>query len=71
MTSTLFNTNILNTNYSFKENSINFLQQKLKPTEIVYGMSINEISDVVSEKIMNIIRKQFEETANNHNTNEK
>lgn len=39
-----------------------FRQNIDKKITIQQGMSINEISDVVSEKIINVVKQQFENT---------
>lgn len=60
MVSTLFNTNTLDSHQSLESKSTFILSKKEKRNEIVFGMSANEISTVVSERIMEIIRKQFD-----------
>jgi stress response protein YsnF len=47
-----------------------FRQNVDKKITIQQGMSIREISDVVSEKIINVVKEQFEITKEDFNTKE-
>lgn len=60
---------ILSFNRDFSDNSFSnkdvlsaFKQATAKNLTIQRGMSVTEISDVVSEKIITVIKHQFEET---------
>jgi len=61
--------NILSSNSDFATSSFSdkdvlsaFKQEPEKPMTIQKGMSPNEISDVVSEKVIALVRKQFQLT---------
>ena len=47
-----------------------FKQNRDKNFTIQQGMTIREISDVVSEKIINVVKEQFEITKEDFNTKE-
>jgi hypothetical protein len=52
------------TNFTCGSNSVNgvlsaFKERTQKPMEIQQGMSVREISDVVSDKIIAVVEKQF------------
>ena len=47
-----------------------FRQSSDKKITIQQGMSIREISEVVSEKIINVVKEQFEITKEDFNTKE-
>jgi serine/threonine protein phosphatase PrpC len=57
-----FNRDFLDNSYSNKDVLSAFKQATAKNLTIQRGMSVTEISDVVSEKIIAVIKRQFEET---------
>lgn len=48
-----------------------FKNHSEKPEQIMQGMSPKEISEVVSEKVMAVVREQFENTKNSFREREK
>jgi hypothetical protein len=46
-------------------------EKPIKKNLIQNGMTINEISDIVSEKIINVVKEQFEQTKINFESLEK
>ena len=57
-----FNTNFVNNSYSNKDVLSAFKETSEKKLNIHQGMSINEISEIVSEKIITVVKEQFEAT---------
>lgn len=66
-----FDTNYSNNSYSNKDVLSVFKETSGKKLNIHQGMSVKEISEVVSEKIITVIREQFEETKIQFETKEK
>jgi len=62
MNSLFFNNASTDMSFANKDILAVFNTQKEKPSTIEEGMTVEEISDVVSDRIMDIINKQFEET---------
>lgn len=65
-----FNTSFSNESFSNKDVLSVFKNTSEKNTIIKRGMSIKEISDLVSEKIITIVKEQFEETKKRHESGE-
>jgi hypothetical protein len=57
-----YNTNQPNNSYSNKDAFSAFKQTTDKNLNIHHGMSVKEISEVVSEKIISVVKAQFEIT---------
>ncbi len=57
-----FNPNFLQEVYSEKDILAAFNQNSEKPKEIEPGMTPDEIAEIVTEKLMVIVRAQFEAT---------
>ena len=57
-----FNTNFVNNSYSNKDVLSAFKETSEKKLNIHQGMSIKEISEIVSEKIITVVKEQFEAT---------
>jgi len=57
-----FNTNFTNNSYSNKDVLSAFKETPEKNLNIHHGMSVMEISEIVSEKIITVIKEQFEAT---------
>ena len=57
-----FNTNFSNNSYSNKDVLSAFKETSEKKLNIHQGMSINEISEIVSEKIITVVKEQFAAT---------
>lgn len=62
MESLTFNTNYANSLYSNKDVLSVFKEKSEKNLSIHQGMSIKEISEIVSEKIITVVKEQFEAT---------
>jgi serine/threonine protein phosphatase PrpC len=60
-----FNTNYANNSYSNSDVLSAFKETTEKNLNIHQGMSVKEISEIVSEKIITIVREQFEATKTN------
>lgn len=57
-----FKANFVNNSYSNKDVLAVFKESSVKNLSIQQGMSAKEISDIVSEKIITIVKEQFEAT---------
>lgn len=57
-----FNTNYSNNSYSNKDVLSAFKVTSEKNLDIHQGMSVKEISEIVSEKIIKVVKEQFEAT---------
>ncbi len=57
-----FNRDFVNSSYSNKDVLSAFRQTDEKNLTIQQGMSPKEISDIVSEKIITVVKEQFEAT---------
>lgn len=57
-----FNTNYANNSYSNKDVLSAFKETSENNFNIHQGMSVKEISEVVSEKIIKVVKEQFEAT---------
>lgn len=66
-----FNTNYANNSYSNKDVLSAFKETSEKNLNIHQGMSVKEISEIVSEKIITVVKKQFEATKTQFETKEK
>jgi len=66
-----FNTN--NTDYSYSNNDVLsvFKESSEKNLSIHQGMSVKEISEIVSDKIITVVKEQFEATKIQYETKEK
>ncbi len=62
MTTLTFNTDFSIDTFANKDVLSVFKQKTEKHISIQQGMSVNEISDIVSDKIISIIREQFKDT---------
>jgi hypothetical protein len=62
MKSFLFNTNFSNSEFSEKDILSTFKENPDKSLSIHRGMTIDEISNIVSEKIILVVKDQFETT---------
>ncbi len=71
MESLPFNSNFTNSVSLNKDVLSVFKKTSEKNLSIHRGMSVKEISDIVSEKIMTVVREQFEETKIKYETKEK
>jgi serine/threonine protein phosphatase PrpC len=65
-----FNNNCENNSYSNKDVLSAFKETSEKNLSIHQGMSVKEISEIVSEKIIVIIKEQFEATKRQFETKE-
>lgn len=65
-----FNTNYANNSYSNKDVLSAFKETSEKNLNIHQGMSVKEISEIVSEKIITVVKKQFETTKTQFETKE-
>jgi serine/threonine protein phosphatase PrpC len=65
-----FNNNYENNSYSNKDVLSAFKETSEKNLSIHQGMSVKEISEIVSEKIIVIIKEQFEATKRQFETKE-
>lgn len=62
MSTSIFRSDLDQGKYQVDRNILSvFRPQTRKPTEIEQGMSSNEISDVVSDNIIAVVKKQFKE----------
>jgi len=66
-----FNTNFANNSYSNQDVLSAFKETSEKILNIHQGMSVNEISEIVSEKIITVVKEQFEATKTQFETKEK
>jgi serine/threonine protein phosphatase PrpC len=66
-----FNTNYSNNSYSNKDVLSAFKETSEKNLNIHQGMSVKEISEIVSEKIITVVKEQFEATKTQFETKEK
>lgn len=66
-----FNTNLTGNSYSANDVLSVFKQTTEKNLNIHQGMSVKEISDVVAQKIITVIKEQFEATKNQIEMKEK
>lgn len=66
-----FNTNYANNSYANKDVLSAFKETSEKNLNIHQGMSANEISEIVSEKIITVVKAQFEATKTQFETKEK
>lgn len=57
-----FNTSFANNSYSNKDILSVFKETSEKNLSIHQGMSVKEISEIVSEKIITVVKEQFEAT---------
>lgn len=57
-----FNMNLANSTYSNKDVLSAFKETSEKNLAIHQGMSVKEISEIVSEKIITVVKEQFEAT---------
>lgn len=57
-----FNTNYANNTFSTKDVLSAFKETSEKNLSIHQGMSVKEISEIVSEKIITVVKEQFEAT---------
>ncbi|TAG55115.1 MAG: hypothetical protein EAZ27_07605 [Cytophagales bacterium] len=57
-----FNTHFENNSYSNKDVLSAFRENPEKNLSIHQGMSVKEISEIVSEKIITVVKEQFEAT---------
>jgi serine/threonine protein phosphatase PrpC len=58
-----FNTDLTDVSYSNNKDILSvFKNTKEKELTIQQGMSVKEISEIVSEKIIDVVKKQFEAT---------
>lgn len=63
-----FNTNYANNSYSNKDVLSGFKDESEKNLSIHQGMSVKEISEIVSEKIIAVVKEQFEATKTQYET---
>ncbi len=68
MSKLVLNNGFSGSTFSNKDILSVFKQHHEKSMTIQQGMSVKEISDVVSEKIMALIKEQFEATKRKHQT---
>ena len=66
-----FNTNYANNSYSNKDVLSAFKETSERNLNIHQGMSVKEISEIVSEKIIAVVKAQFEATKKQFETKEK
>lgn len=66
-----FNTNYANNSYSNKDVLAAFKETSEKNLNIHLGMSVKEISEIVSEKIITVVKDQFEATKTQFETKER
>jgi len=66
-----FNTNFANNSYSNKDVLSAFKETTEKKLNIHQGMSVSEISEIVSEKIITVVKEQFEATRTQFEIKEK
>ena len=66
-----FNTNYSNNSYSNNDVLSVFKESSEKKLSIHQGMSVKEISEIVSEKIITVVKEQFETTKTQFETKEK
>ena len=57
-----FNTGFASNSYSSNDILSAFKESKERDLNIHQGMSVKEISEIVSEKIISVVKAQFEET---------
>ena len=65
-----FNPNYANNSYSNKDVLSAFKETSEKSLSIHQGMSVKEISEIVSEKIITVVKEQFEATKIHYETKE-
>ena len=66
-----FITNYVNKSYSDKNALSAFKETSEKNLSIHQGMTVKEISEIVSEKIITVVKEQFEATKIQYQTKEK
>ena len=66
-----FNTNYADNSYSNKDVLSAFKETSERNLNIHQGMSVKEISEIVSEKIIAVVKAQFEATKTQFETKEK
>lgn len=66
-----FNNNYVKNSYSNKDVLSAFKETSEKNLSIHHGMSVKEISEIVSEKIITVVKEQFEATKIQYETKEK
>ena len=66
-----FNTNYAKNSYSNKDVPSAFKETSERNLNIHQGMSVKEISEIVSEKIIAVVKAQFEATKTQFETKEK
>lgn len=66
-----FNINHLNNSYSNKDVLSVFKETSEKNLSIHQGMTVKEISEIVSEKLIKVVKEQFEETKSQYNIKKK
>jgi serine/threonine protein phosphatase PrpC len=57
-----FNNNFAGSAFSNKDVLSAFKQHSKKSTTIQQGMSVKEISEIVSEKLISVVKEQFQAT---------
>ncbi len=57
-----FNTNFSNNSYTNKDVLSVFKETSEKSVNIHQGMTVKEISEIVSEKVISVVKEQFEAT---------
>ena len=65
-----FNSSYANNSYSNKDVLSVFKESSEKNLNIHQGMSVKEISEIVSEKIIKVVKEQFETTKTEFETKE-
>ncbi len=66
-----FNTNYANNSYSKKDVLSAFKEISEKNSSIHQGMTVKEISEIVSEKIITVVKEQFAATKIQYETKAK
>jgi serine/threonine protein phosphatase PrpC len=66
-----FNINHLNNSYSNKDVLSVFKETSEKNLSIHQGMTVKEISEIVSEKLIKVVKEQFEATKSQYNIKKK
>lgn len=65
MSTLTFNTSHINSSFANQDVLSVFKESTEKKINIHQGMSVNEISEIVSENIISVIKEQFEITKSN------
>jgi uncharacterized protein YidB (DUF937 family) len=63
-----FNNHLTNNSFSKKDVLSAFKETSSRNLDIHQGMSVNEISEIVSEKLINVVKEQFELTKSKFET---